>query len=93
MPGPESEDQQSAAIPPQGSDARGTATPSAAEAKSNPATAEGDLPEAIAFDSLSQLRIISSQQLFCGARSVVISHGGQQYRLLVTKNDKLILQK
>jgi hemin uptake protein HemP len=38
-------------------------------------------------------RVVSSTDLFAGARVVVIEHAGQQYRLLVTRNDRLILQK
>jgi hemin uptake protein HemP len=38
-------------------------------------------------------RTLSSAELFAGSRMVVIEHAGQQYRLLVTRNDRLILQK
>lgn len=38
-------------------------------------------------------RQIESAELLHGAREVIIVHAGQSYRLLVTKNDKLILQK
>ena len=34
-----------------------------------------------------------SAELFRGARVVLIDHAGEQYRLLVTRNDRLILQK
>ena len=37
--------------------------------------------------------IIDSVQLFAGRKEVVIRHGGQVYRLRVTKNGKLILNK
>jgi hemin uptake protein HemP len=37
--------------------------------------------------------VITSSELFDGARVVVIDHAGQQYRLLITRNDRLILQK
>lgn len=36
---------------------------------------------------------IDSSLLFAGRREVKILHGGQVYRLLVTRNNKLILQK
>ena len=36
---------------------------------------------------------IDSQQLFQGKRQVLITHGNEVYRLLHTKNGKLILQK
>jgi len=38
-------------------------------------------------------RIINAQSLFAGCKLVVIDHAGKHYRLTVTKNDKLILQK
>jgi hemin uptake protein HemP len=39
------------------------------------------------------LRIIRSEELFAGERIVLIQHAGEQYRLLITRNDRLILQK
>lgn len=39
------------------------------------------------------VRVVRSEELFAGARVVLIQHGGEQYRLLVTRNDRLILQK
>jgi len=38
-------------------------------------------------------RVVASSDLFEGGRVVVIEHAGQQYRLLITRNDRLILQK
>jgi hemin uptake protein HemP len=38
-------------------------------------------------------RTVSSEELFSGRRLVFIEHAGQQYRLLITRNDRLILQK
>ncbi|WP_054775107.1 hemin uptake protein HemP [Methylogaea oryzae] len=38
-------------------------------------------------------RRLSSAELFGGAREVVIEHGGDEYRLRVTSNGKLILTK
>lgn len=35
----------------------------------------------------------ASSELFQGARIVVINHAGEAYRLLVTRNNRLILQK
>ena len=35
----------------------------------------------------------ASSELFKGARVVVINHAGEAYRLLVTRNNRLILQK
>jgi hemin uptake protein HemP len=40
-----------------------------------------------------KLRTIRSEDLFAGERIVLIEHAGEQYRLLVTRNDRLILQK
>lgn len=34
-----------------------------------------------------------SQELFQGSRVVVINHAGETYRMLVTRNNRLILQK
>lgn len=39
------------------------------------------------------LRRLDSGKLFGGAREVVIEHAGQEYRLRVTSQDKLILTK
>ena len=36
---------------------------------------------------------IDSGRLLAGARELVIDHAGQQYRLRLTRNDKLILTK
>jgi hemin uptake protein HemP len=38
-------------------------------------------------------RILRSEDLFAGQRTIVIQHAGTQYRLLITRNDRLILQK
>ena len=38
-------------------------------------------------------RRITSAQLFDGRRDIVIVHRGQEYRLHITKADKLILTK
>ena len=36
---------------------------------------------------------VSSSELFHGEREIVIVHHGQEYRLFITKADKLILTK
>ena len=36
---------------------------------------------------------IDSRRLLAGRRELVIDHGGQHYRLRLTRNDKLILTK
>lgn len=38
-------------------------------------------------------RLIRSIDLFEGQRTLLIAHSGEQYRLSITRNDKLILQK
>jgi hemin uptake protein HemP len=38
-------------------------------------------------------RVVRSDELLQGARELFIVHGNQVYRLLRTRNDKLILQK
>ena len=38
-------------------------------------------------------RRVESTTLFVGARELVIVHRGQEYRLRITKSDKLILTK
>jgi hemin uptake protein HemP len=46
--------------------------------------------ESVADDDQRQ---ISSTSLFHGRREIVILHHGQEYRLRITKADKLILTK
>ncbi len=43
--------------------------------------------------SRDAVRVIRSEELFAGDRVVLIQHAGEQYRLLITRNDRLILQK
>lgn len=40
-----------------------------------------------------QPRRVPSEELLRGERLLVIEHAGQSYRLLVTRSNKLILQK
>ncbi len=40
-----------------------------------------------------QRRCVTSEELLMGDREIAIRHGGQEYRLQVTKNGKLILTK
>lgn len=42
---------------------------------------------------VSRSRIVSSEELLQGQSEMFIVHGSQVYRLLRTRNDKLILQK
>lgn len=41
----------------------------------------------------SVLNRIDSERLLSGGRELVIEHAGQEYRLRLTRNDKLILTK
>jgi hemin uptake protein HemP len=41
----------------------------------------------------SETRSVQSAELFQGARVVEITHAGETYRLLLTRNNRLILQK
>ncbi|MBI4358342.1 MAG: hemin uptake protein HemP [Candidatus Omnitrophica bacterium] len=38
-------------------------------------------------------KIILSEELFAGAKQVIIEHCGRHYRLLITKTGKLVLNK
>lgn len=42
---------------------------------------------------MAGLRVVRSDELLQGQRELFILHEGQLYRLLRTRNDKLILQK
>ncbi len=50
-------------------------------------------PEAATPDGQSCPRKIESSQIFCDRREVHIVHCGEVYRLTITRNNKLILQK
>jgi len=43
--------------------------------------------------SPTEPRSVESTELFQGARVVEITHAGETYRLLLTRNNRLILQK
>ncbi len=43
--------------------------------------------------NLDKPPILTSRELFQGRREVIIEHGTDQYRLLITSNNKLILMK
>ena len=59
--------------------------------KSAPADTAEPLPPAP--ELVGGLRQFESEQLFAGAKSVVIGHAGEFYRLLITRNDRLVLHK
>jgi hemin uptake protein HemP len=44
-------------------------------------------------EKMSDLPIVRSEDLLHGHREVLILHGNEVYRLLCTRNNKLILQK
>ena len=53
-----------------------------------------DSPDACkACRGMAGHRMMNSEELLQGGRELLILHGGQVYRLLRTRNDKLILQK
>lgn len=39
------------------------------------------------------LRVVDSNELLQGQKTVVIHHEGERYRLFLTRNNRLILQK
>lgn len=51
-----------------------------------PGAQHGPMPPA-------KVREVDSQELFQGQKTVVIRHGTEVYRLLLTRHNKLILQK
>lgn len=53
----------------------------------NPLLQGGDQPVS------RNVRTVRSPDLFSGSREIQIWHNGELYRLCITKNDKLILQK
>ena len=58
--------------------------PSQNEPPPEPGDGEGETPPALEVDS---------RELFRGRREIRISHGGEVYRLRVTRNGRLILNK
>jgi hemin uptake protein HemP len=44
-------------------------------------------------ESVHSKRRVTSVELLGSAREIVIEHGGDEYRLRITSNDKLILTK
>jgi hemin uptake protein HemP len=64
-------------------------TTSASHAGHEPVSA----PAMAAPARASALLRIDSERLLAGGRELVIAHAGQEYRLRLTRNDKLILTK
>jgi len=55
-----------------------------------------DLPEASGqrpSSGAAVVRTVRSEDLFAGQRVVLIQHAGEEYRLMITRNDRLLLQK
>lgn len=51
-------------------------------------------PEAKAEDAArAKPRVVSSEALLAGHRQLIIEHGDERYRLLLTSSNKLILTK
>lgn len=65
----------------------------------SPPPAEGPAIEAVPIQvgrcptAAVLTRTVKSADLFGEAKTVLISHAGEQYRLIKTKNGKLLLQK
>lgn len=38
-------------------------------------------------------KVVTAESLFEGEREIVIEHGGEKYRLRITRRNRLILQK
>ena len=47
----------------------------------------------VASPAADDARTIRSDELFAGARVVLIQHADEIYRLMITRNNRLILQK
>lgn len=52
-----------------------------------------DVPSEIPPDPSTPVRVYESAELLQGAKEVLIRHAGELYRLRLTRNGKLILQK
>jgi hemin uptake protein HemP len=59
------------------------------ETMANPSSQEPPQEEADKAKPLT----ISSEALLAGRRQLIIQHGGERYRLLLTRSNKLILTK
>jgi hemin uptake protein HemP len=53
---------------------------------------EGDL-QCEVCKQMNEMHIVTADELLQGRREMLILHAGQVYRLMRTRNDKLILQK
>lgn len=62
-----------------------------AQTATKPCDAE-DLP-CLLCKQMSEMRVVTADELLQGHREMIILHAGQVYRLMRTRNNKLILQK
>lgn len=63
------------------------------ESPLQPADSLAQEPQTPEVSAPLALPLYESAELFQGARVVNISHAGETYRLLITRNNRLILQK
>lgn len=61
--------------------------------KSDPVPHDTFIARPAKFDATSSPGAVSAELLFRGAKEIVIRHQGDDYRLRITRNDKLILTK
>lgn len=54
---------------------------------------DGESKTAVAGGSVAQPESVTTHELMRGARQLTILHAGDQYRLRITSNGKLILTK
>jgi hemin uptake protein HemP len=59
----------------------------------NPGFEPSNAAESTPKSAATDLQRIDSRRLLAGGRELVIDHAGQEYRLRLTRNDKLILTK
>jgi len=59
----------------------------------NPAFEPSNAADGTPKSAPSDPQRIDSRRLLAGGRELVIDHAGQEYRLRLTRNDKLILTK
>lgn len=72
--------------------------PTSSKWRGKPSTLEAEMdhnprPSNDSDQSDSTLKEYESSELLHGAKEILIRHAGEVYRLRLTKNDKLILQK
>lgn len=68
-------------------------SPSTMADQSTSDAAQNVPPEDEAQPAPPSARTVRSEDLFAGQRVVLIQHAGEEYRLMITRNDRLILQK